>query len=71
MRHKIAQILFILLGLFFAIGALNPTHFPFRATTAYILGTILGHVLFAMFAFFCFKAAKRSSEKAKKLPVSY
>jgi hypothetical protein len=68
MRYRIAQVFLLLFGLFFAIGALN---FPAvilasRETTAYFLGTILGHALFAVFAVFCFIGFKRAGAKAKK-----
>lgn len=69
MRYRIAQVALILFGLFFAIGALNfpPIIVASRSNnTAYFLGTLLGHALFAVFAVFCFIGFRRAGLNAKQ-----
>jgi hypothetical protein len=67
MRYRIAQTLLVIFGLFFAVGALNfpPVIAASRASTAYFMGTLLGHALFAIFAVYCFIWFRRAGIKAK------
>ncbi len=66
MRYRIAQVALVIFGLFFAVGALNVAGLvrDMGQSTAYFLGSILGHVLFAGLAALCFIGFKRAGAKA-------
>jgi hypothetical protein len=66
MRYKVARIVLIIFGVFFAVGALN---FPAiikasRGPTDFFIGTLLGHAIFVVLAVFCFVGYKRIGLKA-------
>jgi hypothetical protein len=67
MRYTLAKICLAILGVFFAVGALNiPVIIKAsKGPTDFFIGTIFGHALFMTLAVFCFIGFKRISDKAR------
>jgi len=68
LRYRIARAGLVLLGIFFAIGALNIPSIlkASKGPTDYFFGTLLGHAIFIVLAVFCFRGYKRIGVKMEK-----
>ena len=72
MRYRFARIGLVILGLFFAVGALNIPAIVVasRGTTAYFMGTLFGHAMFILFAILCFRSYRRVGRRAEQARLS-